>query len=55
VDEPEVADKRAASESVAQPAARTDLLEQLERLVGLHERGHLTDGEFEAAKRKLLA
>ena len=54
-DEPEVADTRAASESVAQPAARTDLLEQLERLVGLHERGHLTDGEFEAAKRKLLA
>src|SRR5919199_6852839 len=55
VDESEAADTRAASESVAQPAAPTDLPAQLERLVVLAQRGHLTDGEFEAAKRKLLA
>jgi Lon protease-like protein len=44
-----------ADEPVAQPAARTDLTQQLERLASLHERGHLTSSEFEAAKRKLLA
>jgi hypothetical protein len=32
----------------------SDVLDALERLVALREKGHLTDREFEAAKRKLL-
>jgi hypothetical protein len=43
------------SESTATTAARPDLPEQLERLAGLHAQGHLTDKEFESAKRKLLS
>jgi polyhydroxyalkanoate synthesis regulator phasin len=34
---------------------RADLAEQLERLARLRESGHLTDKEFDAAKRKLLS
>jgi hypothetical protein len=45
---------RSGAEPVAPRAERADLLGQLERLVSLHERGHLTDREFEAATRKLL-
>jgi Short C-terminal domain len=32
-----------------------DLVEQLERLAALRESGHLSDAEFEAAKKALLA
>jgi Short C-terminal domain len=37
------------------PANEGDLPAQLERLAALRERGQLTQEEFEAAKRKLLA
>jgi len=30
------------------------MIDQLERLAGLHEKGHLTDEEFEQAKARLL-
>ena len=39
--------------STGQVAAR-DVVEQLEALADLRERGHLTDGEFAAKKRRLL-
>jgi Short C-terminal domain len=48
------ADDRCVAEPVAPRAEQADLLGRLERLVSLHERGHLADREFEAAKRKLL-
>jgi hypothetical protein len=40
--------------SKSTPAASADFVDRLERLGSLHERGQLTDQEFEAAKRKLL-
>lgn len=36
-------------------AARTDVISELERLAKLRAEGHVTDEEFAAAKRKLLA
>jgi voltage-gated potassium channel len=36
------------------PAPQTGLVQELERLAALKERGHLTEEEFTAAKRKLL-
>jgi hypothetical protein len=41
-------------ETSSPPNAGGQFLEQLERLAALHERGRLTDSEFEAAKHKLL-
>lgn len=38
----------------AAPAARSDVAGQLERLAGLHTQGVLSDGEFAAAKARLL-
>ncbi len=35
-------------------AANRDALDQLERLAALHERGELSDDEFQAAKQELL-
>ena len=35
-------------------APKADMIDQLERLAGLHEKGHLTDEEFEQAKARLL-
>jgi hypothetical protein len=46
---PDVAPER----SRTQPGP-TDLAERLERLAALRERGHLSEREFELAKRKLL-
>lgn len=36
------------------PAPPGDLVDDLDRLVQLREQGHLTDAEFEAAKRRVL-
>jgi len=36
------------------PASTTDIAADLERLSSLHERGELSDEEFEAAKARLL-
>ena len=36
------------------PAGKSDLTDELERLGGLYDRGVLTDEEFRAAKKKLL-
>jgi Short C-terminal domain len=47
--------EESASAGSSMPASRPDLATQLERLVSLHDRGHLTDREFEAAKQRLLA
>ena len=44
---------RKQAKSVAQPAA-TDIASQLERLAVLKEKGHLTEEEFQAQKKKLL-
>jgi uncharacterized membrane protein YdbT with pleckstrin-like domain len=38
----------------ASPAAVTDVMERLERLEAMHERGTLTAAEFEAQKQRLL-
>jgi hypothetical protein len=38
----------------AEEHERAELVEQLERLAALRDGGHLSDAEFEAAKRKLL-
>lgn len=35
-------------------APKADMIDQLERLAGLHEKGQLTDKEFEQAKARLL-
>ena len=45
---------RVVPEVTPPPTIGSDLVEQLERLVSLRERGHLTDADFEAAKRKVL-
>lgn len=37
------------------PAVRTDLTSRLERLAALHAAGSLTDGEFDEAKRRVIA
>jgi hypothetical protein len=39
----------------AAPPAKPDVVDQLTKLADLHERGALTDAEFEAQKAKLLA
>lgn len=39
----------------SQPAASPSMLDQLNELTALHERGALTDDEFAAAKARLLA
>jgi hypothetical protein len=41
--------------TVAESKGGGQVLDNLERLVALRERGHLTNEEFEAAKRKLLS
>jgi Short C-terminal domain len=43
-----------ASETVSPPASADDPLDRLSKLADLHERGVLTDAEFEAQKHKLL-
>lgn len=43
-----------AEQEQAPPAGPQGLVEQLERLAALRERGHLTEEEFSRAKRKLL-
>lgn len=42
------------SPAAASNSGHAGLLDELERLAALHERGHLTAEEFEAAKRILL-
>ena len=39
----------------AAPTAQADPISQLERLAALHEKGVLTDEEFQAEKAKILA
>lgn len=51
-DEPEP--PRRQPSAAAKQGAHADVLDDLERLVRLREQGHLTDQEFDAAKRKLL-
>lgn len=46
---------RAAQAAASAPTAEEDLVTRLERLARLHHGGHLSDDEFEAAKRKLLS
>jgi hypothetical protein len=41
-------------EQTQQGSGSSDLLDQLNQLSGLHERGALTDEEFAAAKARLL-
>jgi hypothetical protein len=43
-----------ASGTVSPPASGDDPLDRLSKLADLHERGALTDAEFEAQKHKLL-
>jgi hypothetical protein len=45
---------REESRTPRRESSRADVLDDLERLIDMRERGHLTDAEFEAAKRKLL-
>jgi hypothetical protein len=42
------------AQAPAAAAAAPSLLDQLDQLSALHERGTLTDGEYTAAKAKLL-
>lgn len=42
------------SAAVSPPATEDDPLDRLSKLAGLHDRGVLTDAEFEAQKHKLL-
>jgi hypothetical protein len=46
--------QQAPSQEAAAPAAGPSLLEQLNQLDVLHTQGALSDGEFTAAKGKLL-
>lgn len=41
--------------AAAAPSGGTDIASQLERLATLKERGHLTEEEFQAQKKKLLS
>ena len=55
--EPYIAQLKAqvrAAQAASTPSAEEDLVARLERLARLHHDGHLSDDEFEAAKRKLL-
>ena len=45
---------QAAPAPAAAPAAGTDIVAELQKLGALHDQGILTDGEFAAAKAKLL-
>jgi Short C-terminal domain len=49
------ADALTSPEAASAHPGRVDLVDQLQRLGDLRERGHLTDSEFEAAKRKLMS
>jgi hypothetical protein len=44
----------ASSRSASRSTSSGNVLDSLERLAALREKGHLTEREFEAAKRKLL-
>lgn len=46
---------RTAHAAASAPTAEEDLVSKLERLARLHHDGHLSDDEFEAAKRQLLS
>jgi hypothetical protein len=41
--------------SEPQVSTEVDIFDKIERLAGLHSRGILTDQEFEAKKKELLA
>jgi hypothetical protein len=43
-----------SSRNAGKATSTSTVLDSLERLAALREKGHLTDKEFEAAKRKLL-
>ncbi len=45
---------RKLTKPAVQPTAATDIASQLERLVSLKEKGHLTEEEFQTQKKKLL-
>lgn len=46
---------QAQAQQTAQPAPQTDTIAELKKLGDLHMSGVLTDDEFAAAKKKLLA
>ncbi len=56
LEEGAVAARRAASgrRRIETPSEPAPLVDELERLARLHQRGSLTDAEYEAAKRRLL-
>ena len=49
-----VPQQRASEQEAAPPAEGPSILDQLNELTALHERGALTDAEFAAAKAQLL-